>query len=264
MKYSFMSFSCPEATLPELLAIAERFGYDGVEPRAAVKNAHGIELTADAGQRRAARRHAEKSPVRLCCLATSLKYADPASVTAMVAETGRYLELAADVGIPALRVFGGLLPEGMGRDRAVEQVAAALGSLAARASSLGVALCLETHDDWCDPADVVRVMDIVNSPAVMVNWDIMHPVRRAQKTIDEAWEQLGDRVGHVHFHDGVTRDGRVELCPVGRGEVDHRRAVELLQQAGYQGYLSGEWIAWSEPWETYLPRELGTMRSYER
>ena len=33
MKYSFMSFSCPQLTLGELLATAKRFGYEGVEPR---------------------------------------------------------------------------------------------------------------------------------------------------------------------------------------------------------------------------------------
>ena len=33
MKYAFMTFSCPDWTLDEVLAAAQRYGYDGVELR---------------------------------------------------------------------------------------------------------------------------------------------------------------------------------------------------------------------------------------
>ncbi len=33
MKYAFMSFSCPELGLEEMLSLAGRYGYDAVEPR---------------------------------------------------------------------------------------------------------------------------------------------------------------------------------------------------------------------------------------
>jgi len=37
-----------------------------------------------------------------------------------------------------------------------------------------------------------------------------------------------------------------------------------LRTIPYEGYLSGEWINWSDPYEAHLPRELATMKSYER
>ena len=48
MNYSFMTFSCPEASLAEALEMAERFGYDGIEPRISAGHGHGIELGIDA------------------------------------------------------------------------------------------------------------------------------------------------------------------------------------------------------------------------
>ena len=33
MKYSFMSFSCPELKLEEILKLAQKYGYEGIEPR---------------------------------------------------------------------------------------------------------------------------------------------------------------------------------------------------------------------------------------
>ena len=43
MKFSFMSFSTPELTLEETLALAERLGYDGVELRIEAGHKHGAD-----------------------------------------------------------------------------------------------------------------------------------------------------------------------------------------------------------------------------
>ena len=31
----------------------------------------------------------------------------------------------------------------------------------------------------------------------------------------------------------------------------------------YDGYISGEWINWEDPYEVHLPRELATLKRYE-
>jgi sugar phosphate isomerase/epimerase len=95
-----------------------------------------------------------------------------------------------------------------------------------------------------------------------VNWDIMHPVRREFATIDESFETLKPWIRHLHIHDASKETG--ELVPIGEGFVDHRRAIELLSSISYDGYLSGEWINWDDPYEVHLPRELATLKSYER
>jgi len=81
--------------------------------------------------------------------------------------------------------------------------------------------------------------------------------------MDSAFAALKPWVRHVHFHDGSVSPDKIELKPVGAGDIDHRRAVELLLAIKYDGYLSGEWINW-EPSEIHLPRELAMMRRYER
>ena len=37
-----------------------------------------------------------------------------------------------------------------------------------------------------------------------------------------------------------------------------------LTSIPFEGYLSGEWINWHDPYEKHLPRELRTLRRYER
>jgi sugar phosphate isomerase/epimerase len=262
MKYAFMSFSAPDLRLDELLALARRLGYDGIEPRTASGHGHSIELDISMSARQTIRRQVADAGVALCCLAVSCRYADPAAVEREVEETQRYISLAADIGAPRLRVFGGKIAEGIDRATAIANVAAALREVADHAAERGVTVCMETHDDWCNPAHVAAVMAQVNHSFIAVNWDIMHPVRTAGYTMESAFVTLRPWIRHVHFHDGANRRGKIEYLPLGEGEFDNRRAVALLHSAGYNGYLSGEWINW-EPAELHLPRELARVKQYE-
>jgi len=261
MKFSFMSFSCPELGLDALLDLAKRLGYDGVEPRVECKHGHGIELSLDAAGRAAAKAKAAERGVAYSCVATSCSYADPQKRPQMIEDTRRYIDLAADIGCARIRVFGGVIPPGISREQAVDGVASALSAVAAQARSRGVVVCMETHDHWCNPADVAAVMQRVGQPSIQVNWDIMHPVRVAKVTMAQAFEALKPWIRHVHFHDGVTRDGKLIMVPIGQGEIDHAAAVRLLQGMGWDGFMSGEWIGW-EPYEQHLPRELAAIRRY--
>jgi len=263
MKFSFMSFSCPELTLDEMIVIAKKYGYDGIEPRISSKHKHGIELDSSESFRKECKQKSQESGIVLCCIATSCIYANPETNQQMISDTHKAIDLAGDVGAPRIRVFGGAIPEGMSREAAIELLVKSMKDVAGHAEERGVIICMETHDHWCNPEHLAEVMETVNHPAIAVNWDIMHPVRMAKVTMDEAFQAIKPWIKHVHFHDGIIKeDGNRVLVPVGKGDIDHRRAVKLLKTGNYDGFMSGEWIDW-EPCETHLPRELLTMRRYE-
>ena len=44
MKFAFMTFSCPDLDLDQVLAMAREFGYDGIEPRVSANHQHGVEF----------------------------------------------------------------------------------------------------------------------------------------------------------------------------------------------------------------------------
>ena len=263
MKYAFMTFSCPQLSLDEALAAATEYGYDGIEPRLDSDQKHGIECDINVAARQVARQKAADAGVAICCIATSCQYADPESAPEMVQKTHEAIDLAADVGAPRIRVFGGRIPEGLTREQATDTVSEALKSVADHAGERRVTVCIETHDDWCDPRHMAEVMRRVGHSAIAVNWDIMHPIRRGGVTMDEAYEALSPWIRHVHFHDGVVLENdKIELTPIGEGIIDHRRAVQLLKAVPYDGYLSGEWIGYTRH-DEHLPRELATMKAYE-
>jgi sugar phosphate isomerase/epimerase len=270
MKYAFMTWSCPDSDLDSVLAMAKRFDYEAVELRIGrgrhygfeTGHEHGVEINTDAQTRSAIKQKIVDSGIIACCIATSCNYADPAVADKHVDETIESIDLASDLGITRLRVFGGVIPENVTREQAADKIVASLKKVADHANQRDVIVCMETHDHWCDPTHVAQLMERVNHPAIAVNWDIMHPVRSAGFTMDLSYEILKPWIKHVHIHDGSKRMDEMIFKAIGEGDIDHNRALELLIADGYDGYLSGEWIDW-EPWETHLPRERETMRALE-
>lgn len=261
MRYAFMSFSCPQLSLTESLALARRLGYDGFEPRVAGGHQHGIELSLDAEGRRNVRRQSEAHGVALACLSSGCHYADPANLAENVTQTLALIDLAADVGAPCLRVFGGKIGAELDRVGATAQVVEALQRVAPRARQRGVTLCMETHDDWCHADDLARVMQGVNDPVLGVTWDMMHPVRTGGQTMEHAFRTLKPWIRHVHIHDGLLDQSAIVFRPLGQGQFDLKTFFRCLHEVSYGGYLSGEWIGCEQI--INLGDELTIMRELE-
>lgn len=263
MKFSFMSFSCPELSWGEILKVAIKYGYNGIEPRIDSGHKHGIEIDTPNSVILESKKMAEQSGIEISCIATSCKYADPDMVNEKIDLTKRCIELASKIGSPVIRVFGGKIPEGVTREKSFDLIVKSLIKLAEFADGSDVKICMETHDSWCDTELVVNVMKNVNHHSVAVNWDIMHPVLRAGNTMDKAFEILKPWIQHVHVHDGSFKEEKRKLIlkPIGTGAVDHKTAIKLLKEMGYKGFVSGEWIKW-ESYDIHLPREIETLKQY--
>ena len=263
MKFAFMSFSCPQATLSEMLSLARKYGYQGVEPRAQAQHRHGVEIEAKSHQRQEIRKIFADSDIECACIATSLRYclADKKARQEMIDQTRYFLELAHDIGCKRIRVFGGKPDVEMDKQKAVEIVGEALSEVAPAAEAADVKVCLETHDFFSRADMASQAVRKANNPFIRVNWDIMHPFTQGM-SIDEAFAEVKDLVSHCHIHDGTyDAERKVTLALMGQGEIPYARAVQLLAGINYQGYLSGEYIKMWPP-EVVLPHDLAVLKSY--
>ena len=150
MKISFMTWVAPEWTLEQIITAAIRYGYDSVEPRVEDDHRHGIDLNTSKKQRKAIRQQLADCGVALSALATSRRYAIASDheLRESIELTKRYVELAADVGAPNIRVFGGSTPQGMDFADAKRLVGESLRAAAEFAASHKVAVYIETHDSY--------------------------------------------------------------------------------------------------------------------
>ncbi|MCL2814685.1 MAG: sugar phosphate isomerase/epimerase [Oscillospiraceae bacterium] len=263
MRFSFMSFSCPEADIGEFIGIAKKYGYDGIEPRICAGHKHGIEPTADKQYLRDIQKKAAEAEIDICCVATSCEFANHETVEDNITRAKQAIDLSAELGAPVIRVFGGTIPSGMDREKSFDSIVGALLKLSDYAAAHQTVICLETHDDWSDPEWVAKIMRGVSHRFIAVNWDIMHPALSAGCTIQEAFHKLKQWIRHVHVHDGVHDGKRLNFMPVGEGGVDHAAALTLLKDYKYDAYISGEWIGW-EPYDIHLPREIANLKSLIR
>lgn len=259
LRYAFMSFSTPDLPLEAILRRAADLGYDGVEPR--LGHAHGIASDATPAQRQTIRKKFADSGIALCCIASQGNLTDPQTRRQTIELHRRVIELAGDLSCPRIRIFGGQLPADMSRQQAVEEVAVALREPAAEAHAAGTMLCLETHDDWCDPEDVAALMERVDHPGLAVNWDMMHPTRAAGVAVEEGFNRLRPWIRHVHIHDGLLSEP-LTFRPCGEGELDIRTAIQCLVESDYSGFVSGEWI--DAEGIIHLEQELERMKALEK
>ncbi|MET0262589.1 MAG: sugar phosphate isomerase/epimerase family protein [Rariglobus sp.] len=261
MRYAFMSFSSTQLNLAETLALAQRLGYDAIEPRPGWDHRHGIELPTTPTERARLRRQIADSGIAIACLAPGLRFANPATAPQQLAEASAYIDLAADIGAPLLRVFGGELGVGIDRDTAIVNVSNALRSLVPQARARGVILCMETHDAWTDPDHVAAVLERISDPHIRAVWDVMHPLRASGWTIRSAFDRLRPWIEHVHIHDGTFEKSKLEFAPIGRGLYDIPAVFACLAEMHYPGYLSGEWINCDDTID--LATELAAMKALE-
>jgi sugar phosphate isomerase/epimerase len=221
--------------LGELIAAAKGLGYQGIEFRPEWNHGHGAELAATPSQRSEIRRRMAEAGLEACCISPGTKFCheDPALRDADLAKLLQYIELAHDIGIPRIRVFGDPLPNsGNGRRAANYRTQADYFARAAeKAAPASVRLVLETHVNFRG-FDAGEVLFQAGYPAALrVNWHLAHTLKHGED-IDETYRHIKGRVDHVHF----SLDEKESELPL------LTRQKQLLADEGYAGYFSVEVI----------------------
>lgn len=150
--------------------------------------------------------------------------------------TRRYIELARELGVPALATHLGFLPPPTHAD--YHDLVLAVRSLAAACAANGQTFHLETGQE--SAARMLQFIVDVGHPALGVNFD---PANFLLYGTDEplaALEALMPYLRGVHCKDG-TRPASPGILgtetPLGQGQVNFQQFIERLWNSGYRGPL---------------------------
>jgi sugar phosphate isomerase/epimerase len=266
MKLCVSTLGCPAWSLKQILECVRECGYEGVE----LRGLQGQMLLPEAPplappERASVRRRFEDLGCRIACVSSSASFtaAEAATRRQSLDEVRAYADLAADLGAPLIRVFGGQIPEGVSRQDCVRYAGESLAEAAAVAAQRGARVALETHDAFSRGRQVAELLAAADHPAAGALWDIHHPYRQGE-SIDESLAAMAGRLLHVHVKDGVVVDGKVQYRLLGEGTIPIGDVLQRLGGAGYGDYLSLEWEkAWhpelAEP-EVAFPQYAEQMR----
>jgi sugar phosphate isomerase/epimerase len=166
---------------------------------------------------------------------------DAAARAADVAHVGRWLEVAAKLGAPVLRVFDGRgEAKGASRDQMTTWVAEAFRECAAHGERHGVVVAFQNHDELLKTADeVLALRERVAHPWFALNVDVGS--LRTADPYDEI-ARLAPFACTWQVKELVYRRGREE-------KTDLRRVFGILKAAGYRGYAPLETLGPGEPRE---------------
>jgi len=257
MKLAFSTLGVPGLPLPDVLRLATKYGYHGVELRAHPEEpVHpGLDLT----QRAEAAAEFKAAGVAVLGLAGYARVAAPGDDEPVIEEVHRLLDLARDLGAPYVRVFPGGGTE-QSREEADATAARRLGTAAEYAADLGVRILLETHDSHRTGADAIRVLGPVGHRQVGSLWDVMHTWLGGEQP-SESYAALAPHLGYVQVKDIASADDTTPL-QLGKGVLPLAECVEVLSRHGWDGWLCWEyekrWYEAAAP----LPDLLGPGREH--
>lgn len=269
MKLSFTTLGCPEWTMRQIVESAAQMGYDGVDFRGLLDEIDVSKRPEFTTGLRETKALFDDYGIVISGLLISARYAvvDPGEKQAQFDETRRNLALAAELGVPFLRVYGGRVPEGYTVDTISPFLIENLRQIGDEARVYGVTLALETHDDWTDSHIFARLMAQVNHPNVRVLWDLHHPYRANGESPESTYENLAPYTVSLHVKDSVpNQEGGHTYVLLGEGDVPLKSMLDMLVGGGYEGYACLEWEKrWhpelADP-EVVFPQYVHQMREW--
>jgi fatty-acyl-CoA synthase len=237
MKVCFSTLGCPNWTLGEILAAAKDLGYDGIELRGLGEDIYLPDAAMfSGGNAKKAKARFDEMRLEVPCVSGDCMLSSEGSC---LAEAEAYIELAADLGCPNVRLLGDKNPapsDHVDDQKVIEN----LKALLSKAQKAGVALLIETNGVYSDTARLKKVIEAANSPHAAVLWDVNHPVRYAGESPEETWANIGRYVRHMHVKDSV-KNGETVYKMLGYGDLPLKEVFDILKKNGYGGYVSLEW-----------------------
>ena len=167
------------------------------------------------------------------------------------------LALATDLGCGIWQAHVGIMPRETS-DPTWQVLVDNMGQIAEHGEKVGACLAIETGPE--PPFVVKRLIDTIGSEAIRVNYDpanlILWPPGLVARGLAESYDKeeamrdfmptegvklLGEYTVHTHAKDAlVHEDGQRQEVPLGTGWVEWKRYVDLLREAGYDGYFAIE------------------------
>ena len=94
---------------------------------------------------------------------------DPAKRVAQLDEGKRFIDLAEQLKVPYVRVFGDQLIAGQTKAATIDRVVSGLRELGDHAKESGVTVLLESHGDFCDSPTLKTLLEKAAHPSSTVH-----------------------------------------------------------------------------------------------
>lgn len=162
-----------------------------------------------------------------------------------------WIDHAAVLGAPHIRVFAGNAPRGTSQQEAKKGCIAALEECGAYAGTKGIFLGIENHGGIvAEPGDLIDIVKAVKSPWVGINLDSAN---------FHTPDPYGDFERCSAFAVNVQMKAEIQRAGQAKQAADLPRFVKILRAGNYQGYVALEYESEADPYKA-VPELLKQMR----
>jgi sugar phosphate isomerase/epimerase len=259
-----------ELTLPEMVSVARKYGYDGIEIDG--KRPHGNPLDWPRGRCRELKSQADEQGIDIYAVAANNDFSNPVPEVreAQICYLRELIRMTADFGAPTLRVFLAwwgitrhpqlatydiaegywpLVHEKFSNEETWGWCREALIECARYAGDFGVTLALQNHRPLIkDHHDVIQMVDEVASPHLKICLDAPLMPDRSAAGIRQGAQDVGSRQVLSHFGGEFERrpDGSIRGFERNDGVVGeetnryYKDFADAMREIGYDGYIGYE------------------------
>jgi len=263
LKLSFSTLGCPDWTFDKIIDFARINQYSGIEVRG-ILHQMDLPMVPEFSSTEAISTTMKKMNDH------GLKFVDLGSSCALhfpkgdertknLDEGKRFIDLAAKLNCPYIRVFPNQIPKERDRQETLNLIIDGLKELGAHASNSNVTVLLESHGELIYKKDLLYVMEGAASPHVGLVWDVCNMWIVTRESPEEVYASLKSYIRHTHIKDLKIENGKEEYVLLGTGIVPIFQAIDLLYKNNYPGYYSFEW---EKLWHPEIPDPQIALADY--
>ena len=120
-------------------------------------------------------------------------------------------------------------------------------------------ILLELHGAFNTASRLAPICSALHGQNFGLIWDLAHSYR-AGEDYRELWRELSLYIKHIHIKDLKRgKNGDLELCTQGEGEIPVPETVRMLLDDGYTGYFS---LEYEKAWHPSLPDSETEIEKY--
>jgi sugar phosphate isomerase/epimerase len=169
-----------------------------------------------------------------------------------LALTRTWIDRAAELDAPVIRIFAGNVPKGVSEEQAVAWAIDGINESLPHAAEKGITLALENHGGITStPQQILKLVKTIDRPNFGVNLDTGN--FRGEDPYAEIAE-LAPYAVNVQVKTEIHRQGGS-----GKEDADLARLIAILREARFSGYVVLEYEAAEDPLVA-IPRHIKTLR----
>ena len=268
MKLSFSTLGCPYYGIDEIIGMAVKNGYQGIEIRTVSGTTDIMQLYdfKGSGIKETAKKIASAG-LEVVCIGTSISFAKAclAHQNKNLEAAKTYMKIAKELDCRFIRTFGGPIPATQGFMESMKWSKEGYGKMCELGEDFGIKPLVETHDDFSTKNRVLELIEGIQNIGVV--WDIEHSIRNGEAP-EDTYASLKAYIKHVHIKDvSNLLPGPTDFPLIGEGKLPIKECIAILKSSGYSGYLSFEWEKFWHPEiiepEIAIPHFAKKIRDWE-